>query len=73
MSRILLILCYGRDSILVKTRQQIFERAGFTSKATLNLPEVKLYLEDYEVDVLVICHSVSTEDCEDAKRTAHDQ
>ena len=67
------ILCYGHDPVLVRTRQQIFERAGLASKTAQSRQELERLFKSFAVDLLVICHTVSTGECEEAKQIAHSQ
>lgn len=67
------ILCYGHDRMLVRTRQQIFQRAGFRSQMAATEEALHSYFAEYAIDVLVICHSVTLDECESAKQLAHGQ
>ena len=67
------ILCFGNDAILAKTRQQIFQGAGFASQMASNVEELHSCFHNHVVDVLIICHSAIAVDCEAAKHLAHRQ
>lgn len=67
------ILCFGSDPTLVRTRQQIFQRAGFITRIAESKQELSRCFAQYAFNILVICHSVSTEECDAAKQLAHSQ
>ena len=67
------ILYFGQDPILVSTRQQIVRYAGFESHVAQSVEALHRCFAEHAVDVLVICHTVSIDERERAKRLAHSQ
>ena len=67
------VLCYGADSTLLNTRQQMLACVGFASYIARVLPEVRLFLLKNTIDVLLVCHSVPLEECRAAVHLAHSQ
>ena len=57
------ILMYGRDAHLLETRAWVLERAGYRVRTALNLDTLRLMLVTGQTDLLILCHSLSTEDC----------
>jgi DNA-binding NtrC family response regulator len=58
------ILIFGRDSTLLETRGWILERTGALILSAASLLETEQIAAQYSISLLVICHSVSQEDCE---------
>jgi hypothetical protein len=58
------IVIYGKDPILVETRQRILDRAGFTSKAMEEISEVVAALKRKDSALLILCSSLSEEERE---------
>ena len=58
------ILIFGRDSTLLETRGWILERTGALIFSATSLPETEKIAAEHSISLLVICHSVSPEDCE---------
>src|ERR1700712_3893045 len=67
------VLCYGHDTCLLTTRQQILERAGFATEIVSSQQEFDRCLQEYSVDLALLCHSLTTAQCEHAKRAVHGQ
>ena len=67
------ILCFGNDHILVETRQRILSNAGFQSRRAETLEELHLCFESSAVDLLLICHSSTLAEREEAKHLAKRQ
>jgi hypothetical protein len=55
------ILLCGQDSLLLQTRQWVLEAAGYQVRTTTEFSEVAL--ESDPVDLLILCHSLSLEEC----------
>ncbi len=64
------ILLYGNDDYLLETRQLVLERVGFirTVSSFLALHEI---ISTRNIDILILCHSLSREECEHALAVAH--
>ena len=60
------ILVYGRDHRLLETRGWILERAGYRVLTALTLAEVERIAASESIGLLLLCHSLSVEDCEKA-------
>jgi hypothetical protein len=58
------ILIFGRDSTLLETRGWLLERTGALILSATSLLETEGIAAQYNISVLVICHSVSQDDCE---------
>jgi DNA-binding NtrC family response regulator len=58
------ILIFGRDSTLLETRGWLLERTGALVLTATSLTETKEIAAKHSISLLVICHSVSPEDCE---------
>ena len=57
------ILMYGRDAHLLETRAWVLEQAGHRVRTALNLDTLKRMLSAEHTDLLVLCHSLSMEEC----------
>jgi hypothetical protein len=55
------ILLCGRDALLLQTRQWVLEAAGHQVETTTKLSEVALV--SIPVDLLILCHSLSLDEC----------
>jgi len=66
-----LILIYGSDSRLVETRCWVLEKADFKVLTALNLTDVCLVLSAEEVDLLILCHTLSAKDRDTVLSFAH--
>lgn len=55
------ILLYGQDSLLLQTRQWVLEAAGYQVRTTKEFSEVAPVPDP--VDLLILCHSLSLEEC----------
>ena len=64
------ILVYGRDWNLLQTRCWILERAGFRVTAAMDLREITRRLSAEEVDLIVLCHTLSLTEYQDALTAA---
>jgi hypothetical protein len=65
------IFIYGNDPMLVTTRRLIFERAGYTVFAAESLSNAALVLMNHQIDVFVLCQSLSDEERHAALETAN--
>jgi DNA-binding NtrC family response regulator len=60
------ILIYGRDAGLLETRQWLLERSGYRVLTTTEFPEVKRIVAEEGIDLLILCHSLSSAEAEEA-------
>ena len=57
------ILLYGRDDRLLESRQWVLERAGYRVRATTQFAVLDEMTLIAPVDLLLLCHTVPSEDC----------
>ncbi len=57
------ILLYGRDAHLHETRQWVLEACGYQVCAASDLPGLTPVLALNNFDLLILCHSLSMEEC----------
>jgi DNA-binding NtrC family response regulator len=67
------VLVFGRDSQLVHTRSLILEKAGFHVRTASSLPDIQQLPSEPSMDVMLLCHSLSTQDCAEALILTHDR
>jgi len=67
------ILVYGKDEALLGTRTMVLENAGFRVLSTFDYTDVEAIFRSGDVALVVICHSVSREDCEAVLTLASDR
>ncbi len=65
------ILIYGHDAQLLETRCMILERAGYSVLTATGLDEFERIPACRRVDLLLLCHSLSMEDCGRSLALAH--
>jgi hypothetical protein len=65
------ILVFGKDEMLVGTRGLIFEKAGYTVFTAESLSNAALVLMNHQIDVLVLCQTLSDEERCAILETAH--
>jgi hypothetical protein len=65
------ILLYGRDSSLLNTRELILQRAGYRVFTATDLSEIDSVLQGESVDLLILCHSLTLEQCGRALAFCH--
>lgn len=56
------IFLYGNDVMLLTTRRMIFEKAGYTVFIAESLSSAMLVLMDHQIDVFVLCQTLSDEE-----------
>jgi DNA-binding NtrC family response regulator len=61
-----LVLMFGRDSLLLQTRQWLLQSVGYRAHIARELAEVEDVLSRGEVELLVLCHTLAGEECEQA-------
>ncbi len=60
------VLVFGRDYQLVHTRSLILERAGFHVHTASSLPDIQQLHSEPSMDVMLLCHSLSRQECDEA-------
>jgi DNA-binding NtrC family response regulator len=51
----------------------ILEKAGFRVHTASSVPDLQQLLSEPRMDVMVLCHSLSPQDCDEALLLAHDR
>ena len=64
------ILVYGRDPSLLDTRRWVLERAGYRVLTAQTLEEARHLAATDPISVLLLCHSLSAQDYENALAVA---
>lgn len=64
------ILNVGRDQRLLETRSWVLEHAGYRVVRATDLAEVEARLKAELLDVVVVCHTLSAEECRVALQLA---
>jgi DNA-binding NtrC family response regulator len=67
------VLVFGRDSQLVHTRGLILEKAGFRVRTAASLPDIQQMPSEPNMDIMLLCHSLSTQDCDEALIITHER
>lgn len=65
------VLILGHDDILLETRHWILERAGIKAYISTQLHEMKMIAATHPIDVLVLCHTLSATEREEAIASVH--
>ncbi len=65
------VLVFGRDYQLVHTRGLILEKAGFQVRTASSLPDIQQLLSEPYMDVMLLCHSLSSQECDEALAITH--
>lgn len=65
------ILLYGHDDHLLETRKWVLEPLGFSVRTVGSLPALNETILAHKIDILILCHSLSSEECERALEVAH--
>ena len=60
------ILIYGRDAQLLESRKLLLERSGARVWQAINLTEIARLDPERDIDLLILCHSLKTEQCDRA-------
>ena len=60
------ILVYGQDSALLETRRLVLQHDGFDLSVALELKTVKEALAKRTFYLFILCHSLSSQNCEGA-------
>jgi DNA-binding NtrC family response regulator len=67
------VLVFGRDHQLVHTRRLILQKAGFHVHTAASLADIQLLPPQPTIDVMLLCHSLSSQDCDDALLLTHER
>ncbi len=65
------ILIYGRDYDLLETRRLVLQKAGFQAWTVTNLTDAEKITVTQPSGLLILCYSLSMEECEKALAMAH--
>ncbi|HSY37412.1 MAG TPA: hypothetical protein VK814_16790 [Acidobacteriaceae bacterium] len=65
------VLVFGHDYQLVHTRSLILEKAGFHVRTAHSLPDLQQLLSEPSIDVMLLCHSLTIEECAEALTLTH--
>ena len=65
------VLIYASDSLLAETRCWVLEQAGFEVTLVTGLLQAVQALTTQEINLLILCHSLSQADCESAVAFSH--
>ena len=65
------ILLYGHDQHLLETRRWVLERSGYDIWTACSLLALNETISTRKTDILILCHSLSSEECERAVEVAH--
>lgn len=71
MPQSLSILLYGRDSTLLQSRRLVLEKCSHKVWATTDIAKADSLVDIQCPDLLIFCHSLSPEQCEQALAFAH--
>jgi DNA-binding response OmpR family regulator len=67
------VLVFGRDHQLVHTRGLILEKAGFHVSTAASLPDIRQLPSEPHIDVMLLCHTLSGDDCDGALAITRDR
>jgi len=67
------VLVFGRDYQLVHTRSLILEKAGFHVRTASSLPDIHQLLSEPSMDIMLLCHSLSNQECNEALSITHER
>jgi hypothetical protein len=70
MSSLGTVVCFSRDHQLLELRRLVLHRAGFTVLAALEYDVVRQFSELHSVDLLILGHTLTRAQCEQALRLA---
>jgi DNA-binding response OmpR family regulator len=59
-----LVLAIGRDAVLLETRSQVLQAAGYTVIPERSLKKAVARFRDGDFDLVLLCHSIPTQDRE---------
>lgn len=64
------VLSFSRDATLLMTRTLLLERAGCVVDSASNLPEFRALLLSQPFKLILLCQSISPEECDSATQFA---
>lgn len=67
------VLVYGSDEVLLDTRTMVLRQAGFQVFSAISSGDAESIMKSGEIGLIVLCHSLSEEDCESALDFANRQ
>ncbi len=67
------ILLYGTDESLMETRAWVIERAGLKVRRTRDGVEVRRSIAEDRIDLLILCHTLTTQEVDRVLDEAHRQ
>jgi DNA-binding response OmpR family regulator len=70
MSNSKAILIVGRDQILLETRKQILEKAGYSVATAGSTMETEDILQNQPVNLLMLCHTLHSGQCNEVVASA---
>ncbi len=70
MSTIGTVLCFSRDPELLELRRLVLLRSGFNVLTALELDAVQQFIESYKIDLLIVGHTLTQAQCQEAIRLA---
>lgn len=65
------VLVFSRDPQLLHTRSLILQNVGCTVYPASSLADVHRWLSEPHLDVLLLCHTLTAEDCDQAALLVH--
>ena len=65
------VLIFGRDQLLLQTRAWLLEQAGHSVETSMDTAALPSLLGVGRAELLVLCHTLSSEDRRHARATAH--
>ncbi|HEY4679463.1 MAG TPA: hypothetical protein VIJ01_20040 [Candidatus Angelobacter sp.] len=60
----ILVLAVGRDPVLLETRSQVLQAAGYTVIPELSLKKAVARFPEEDFDLVLLCHSIPVDDRE---------
>ena len=67
------VLVFGHNDQLVHTYCLILHKAGFHVHTAASLSDIRQLPSTPTIEVMVLCHSLSPQDCDDALSLTHDR
>ena len=58
------ILLFGSDTNVLHSRQLVLQNCGYEARFTSRIDEAEQLLRAGSIDLLVLCHTASSEDCD---------
>jgi hypothetical protein len=64
MARPISLVLYGRKQRLLDMRRRLLQEAGYQVWTAGKIPDVFAIITEEPIDVLILCHTLSPEECE---------